>query len=95
MSYRKEVFRSFTLITQVSISVMVPMFLCIIAGIFIDKHFGTSTLVWLLFLGIGAGMRNAYILVMNVLKENVKEREMAESLKRKERLNASNKKQED
>lgn len=95
MSYRKEVARSFTLITQLGISVLVPVFLCVVAGVLLDKYLGTSTLVWLLFLGIGAGMRNAYILVMSVLKENVKEREMAESLKRKERLNASNKKQED
>ena len=72
MSHRREVVRSFMLIS----------------------HLGTSTLVWLLFLGIGAGMRNAYILVKGVLDQNVKEREKAEKLKRERRLDA-NKKQED
>lgn len=94
MSHRKEVIRSFMLISHLGMTVMVPIFMCVVAGILIDKRFGTSTLVWLLFLGIGAGMRNAYILIKGVLNENVKEREKAEKLKRERRLNA-NKKQED
>lgn len=82
------------LISHLGVTVMVPIFLCVIVGIVIDKHFGTSTLIWLLFLGIAAGLRNAYILLKGVLDENVKERENAERLKRERRLNA-NKKQED
>ena len=94
VSQRKEVVRSFMLISHLGLTVMVPIFMCVIAGIFIDKRFGTSTLVWLLFLGIAAGMRNAYLLLKGVLDENVKEREKAEKLKRERRLDA-NKKQED
>ena len=82
------------LISHLGLTLMVPIFMCVIAGIFIDKRFGTSTLVWLLFLGIAAGMRNAYILLKGVLDENVKEREKAEKLKKERRLDA-NKKQED
>lgn len=91
MSYRKEVFRSLSLITQLGISIMVPIFMCVVAGVLIDKYFGTSTLLIFLFLGIGAGVRNAYILATGVLKENVKEREEADSQKREERLNANSK----
>ena len=94
MSHRKEVVRSFMLVSHLGMTVMVPIFMCVIIGIFIDNRFGTSTLVWLLFLGIAAGMRNAYILIKSVLEENDKEREKAEKLKRERRLNA-NKKQED
>ena len=94
VSQRKEVVRSFMLISHLGLTVMVPIFMCVIAGIFIDKRFGTSTLVWLLFLGIAAGMRIAYILLKGVLDENVKEREKAEKLKKERRLDA-NKKQED
>lgn len=94
MSHRKEVVRSFMLVSHLGMTVMVPIFMCVIIGIFIDNRFGTSTLVWLLFLGIAAGMRNAYILIKGVLEENDKEREKAEKLKRERRLNA-NKKQED
>lgn len=73
MKYKKEVFRSLTLVTQLGISVMVPVFLCIFVGVMIDKYFHTSTTVWLLFLGILAGGRNAYILAKNVLDQNVEE----------------------
>lgn len=73
MKYRKEVFRSLSLITQLGIHVMVPMFMCLFLGIMIDKYFNTATTVWLLFLGILAGGRNAYILAKSVLNQNVDE----------------------
>ena len=88
MSYRKEVFRSFSMISQIGVSIIVPIFLCLFIGFMIDKYFGTSTLLVLLFLGIGAGMRNAYILAMKVMNENVREREEADRKKREERENA-------
>ncbi len=69
---KKEVFRSLTLISQLGVSVMVPMFMCLGIGLFIDKRFGTSTAVWLMFLGLAAGFRNAIILAKQVLKENSK-----------------------
>ena len=91
MSYKKEVFRSLSLVTQLGISIMVPVFLCILAGVFIDKHFGTSTLIIFLILGMCAGGRNAYILATGVLKENVREKEEADLIKKEERLNANSK----
>lgn len=91
MSYRKEVFRSLSLITQLGVSIMVPVFMCIVIGVLIDKYLGTETVLIFLFLGICAGVRNAYILATGVLKENVKEREEADSRKREERLNANGK----
>lgn len=94
MSYRKEVFRSLSMISQIGVSVMVPVFLCVFIGVTIDKYFNTSTLLIFLFLGIGAGMRNAYILAMKVMSENVREKEEADKKKRKERENACTK-QED
>ena len=71
MKYRKEVFRSLSVISQLGISVMVPTFLCLGVGLLIDKYFHTSTAVWLLFLGMLAGGRNAFILAKQVLKENL------------------------
>jgi ATP synthase protein I len=75
MKYKKEVYRSFTLISQLGISVMVPVFMCIFLGLFIDKHLGTSLTVWLMFLGILAGGRNAYILAKSVIHENERDKE--------------------
>ena len=69
---KKEVFRSLTLISQLGISVMVPMFMCLGIGLLIDDKFGTSTAVWLMFLGLAAGFRNAVILAKKVMDENSK-----------------------
>ena len=88
MSYRKEVFRSLSMVSQLGMSVMVQVFMCVFSGVMIDKHFGTSTLLVFLILGIGAGVRNAYILAMKVLNENVKEKEDADRKKREEREHA-------
>lgn len=88
MGYRKEVFRSLTMITQLGVSVMVPIFMCLFIGYMIDKYFNTSTILVFLFLGIGAGIRNAYIMAMKVLNENVKDREEADRKKKEERENA-------
>lgn len=85
MGYRKEVFRSLTMVTQLGVSVMVPIFMCLFIGYMIDKYFNTSTLLVFLFLGIGAGIRNAYIMAMKVLNENVKDKEQADRKKREER----------
>ena len=94
MGYRKEVFRSLSMISQLGMSVMVPVFMCVFIGVVIDKYFNTSTLLVLLILGIGAGIRNAYILAKKVLDENVSEKEAADRKKREERINAYKKEEE-
>lgn len=91
MSYRKEVFRSLSMVTQLGVSVIVPVFMCIFIGVMIDKHFDTSTLLIFLILGIGAGMRNAYIMATKVMKENVMDKEAADKKKKEERGNACSK----
>ncbi len=91
MGYRKEVFRSLTMVTQLGVSVMVPVFMCIFIGYVIDKYCGTSTMIIFLLLGIGAGMRNAYIMAMKVLNENVRDKEEADKKKKEEREDAYNK----
>lgn len=70
MKYKKEVFRSLALITQLGIHVMVPVFMCIFIGWLIDRKFGTSTILLFLILGILAGGRNAYMLAKGVISEN-------------------------
>ena len=78
MGYRKEVFRSLTMVTQLGVSVMVPIFMCLFAGIFLDEHLSTGFFtIILLILGILAGGRNAYILAMNSIEREKKEDERA------------------
>ncbi|MBE5939476.1 MAG: AtpZ/AtpI family protein [Lachnospiraceae bacterium] len=70
---KKSVFRSLSLITQLGVSVMVPTFLCLAVGLFIDSKFSTWFSVPLLFLGLLAGGRNAYVLAKGVINENSKD----------------------
>lgn len=70
--YHKSVFKSFFLVTQLGISVMVPIALCVAVGVLIDRHFGTWWIIPLLIIGFAAGIRNAAILLTNTLKEDDK-----------------------
>jgi ATP synthase protein I len=70
MKGKKEIVRNLALVSQLGISFMVPVFLCIFIGSWIDKKFATSTILVFVIVGILAGMRNSYILIMGILKSN-------------------------
>lgn len=86
MGYKKQVFRSLVMVTQLGISVMTPIFLCISVGYYVDTHFGTKTMLFFLLIGVLAGGRLGYRTArMTFLvgeKEEQKERE--ESLRERE-----------
>lgn len=70
MNNKKELVRNLALITQLGVSFMAPVFLCIFIGSWIDNKFGTSTIIVFIILGMLAGMRNGYILIKDVIKNN-------------------------
>ena len=62
MKYKKSVYQSLVTITQFSIHMMVPIFLCTFLGIYLDKWLDTGFCVIILFfMGALAGFRNIYI----------------------------------
>ncbi len=73
--YKKEVFRALALISQLGISVMVPTFLCLAIGVFLDKKFDTCFTIPLLIAGILAGGRNAYKLAKGVVGDTKKDKQ--------------------
>lgn len=73
MKYKKNVYRNFALISQLGISVIVPIGLCIFIGVLIDKKFNSNFIIPLIFLGIAAGARNAYMIAMASVKEEKKD----------------------
>lgn len=90
MNSKGSAMRNIVLISQVSINVMVPTFLCVAIGVWLDGKFNTWFTVPLLFLGMAAGARNAYVLLMEVVKNDEKHRrkQQEEDIKRKvERAN--------
>lgn len=52
MKYKKSVYRNFALISQLGISVIVPIGLCIFIGVLIDKKFNSNFIIPLIFLAL-------------------------------------------
>lgn len=67
----KRVLRAITMVTQVSISMMVPIFLCIFIGYQLDQKFQTS--YWFLIfmvLGFLTSFRNVYYLTKSFYEKD-------------------------
>ena len=61
MKYNRNVYHALTMISQFSINMLVPIFICTFIGIAIDKKCGTSFwAVVLFFIGAAAGFRNVF-----------------------------------
>ena len=72
---RNEIVRSLALVTQLGISMLAPIILCVVIGNWLDERFGWSVTVVFLILGICAGARNTWILVQQGIKPDIKGRQ--------------------
>ena len=68
MKHRKSVYTTFTLISQLGISIVVPVFLCTFIGMKIDQRFGTSFTIPMILIGVLSGIRNAYVMIRQATK---------------------------
>lgn len=75
MKHRKSIARNFALVTQLGLSMMTPVFLCILAGYFIDAKTGLRTTFWFLIAGFLAGARNTYLLAKGTIERNRRDEE--------------------
>lgn len=81
MRYRRNVYQAMAMVTQFGIHMLVPIFLCSFAGLYLDQKLGTSfCMVVLFFIGALAGFRNVFIFARKVYsikseKDTVYERE--------------------
>ena len=67
VKYDKSVYRSLVLITQFGINMLVPIFLCTIAGVYIGRKFAVEWITIPLFLvGALAGFRNVFIMAKRI-----------------------------
>ena len=85
MKNDSKALRNIVLISQLAICVMVPTFLCLALGIWLDKRFGTWFTVPLLFIGMAAGARNAYVLAMDTIRQEKLKKDKAQHRKRQEK----------
>ena len=63
---RNEIARSLSMVTQLGISMLAPLILCVCVGIWLDDTFGWSTTAVLVVLGIMAGAQNTWMLAQQV-----------------------------
>jgi len=89
MGYKKSVFRSLAMVTQLGLCVLTPILFCIFAGNYIDSHFGTKTLLVLLVLGTLGGGRGAYLMAKRLIEQEARAEEKEEEEKRKKVLENS------
>lgn len=74
----KGIVKGMIMITQVSITMLTPIFMCAIAGYFLDKWLHTSwCFIIMILLGILAGFRNLYYLTKQFYAKDL-EREQKE-----------------
>lgn len=70
MNFKKDVYRNIAMITQLGISMLAPVILCVFIGDQLDRHFGWHMVLPLLILGILAGCRNCWILAKELIPKD-------------------------
>ena len=75
--HKKSGFENLVLISQLGLNVLTAVFLCVAAGVWVDRRFGTSLTLPLLILGILAGL-NAYKMARRTIEREQEEKEKEE-----------------
>ncbi len=63
MNYKKNVYTTFAMLSQVGISMVVPILLCTYAGVWLEGKFDFPWTVIMIVVGVLAGVRNVIALV--------------------------------
>ena len=79
--YSKEVFMNLALISQLGISMLVPTFLLLALGLYLEKKTGLFLTVPFLAVGIMAGFRNIYVLAMKANRKSEHQKKILEENK--------------
>lgn len=74
----KNVFKCLALISQLGISMMVPVILCTIIGVYVDSEFSIPITIPMIAVGILAGLRNVYAIIKQTTKDIVGDSEKNE-----------------
>ena len=82
MKYKKSVHRTFALITQLGISMIVPILLCVWVGGGLEEKFKLPVTIPFIILGVLAGMRNVYLLVRHANEDLEEKKEEGKDEKR-------------
>lgn len=69
-----SIFKALTMISQVGITFLTPIGLCVLAGYYLDKYFNKNFwVIVLFFLGVLAAFRNVYYLTKSFYEKDLKQ----------------------
>ena len=63
MDYKKSVYTTFAMISQVGLSMVVPILLCTYAGVWLEERYDFPFIVTMIIVGTLAGVRNVIAMV--------------------------------
>ena len=86
MRYKKSVFRSLVMVTQLGLCVLTPTVLGVLAGSYVDTRFGTKTVLVFLILGVLGGGRGAYLMAKRIIEQEAREEKTAREQRMREIL---------
>ena len=66
--FKSDVYKTFSLVMQLGISMMVPIFLLVIIAYYINKNFNIDFMLLAIIIGVLAGARNVIAIVGNYLR---------------------------
>ena len=75
MKHKKSVVQTFSLISQLGISMIAPVILCTVVGVWLEEKLSIPFTIPLIILGVLAGGRNVYALIKHASKTIVEEEE--------------------
>lgn len=67
-----QVWKMIFLITQIGLTMLTTIFLCVGLGYVIDRQFGTKLMTLFIVLGVIAGFRSVYILIRRYIGKDGK-----------------------
>ena len=69
----RELVRCLSLVSQLGITMLTPVILCTLLGVWLDNRFSTYFTLPLLIMGILAGARSAYLLAKKAEEDEERE----------------------
>ncbi len=69
MKYKKSVYTTLALISQIGISMIVPILLCTYVGAWLEEKYAFPFTIIFIVLGILAGGRNVFVLMRQAIQK--------------------------
>lgn len=81
--FKSEVFKSWALVLQLGISMLVPILMLVAIGHLIKVYFKVDLMLMFVIIGLAVGIRNVYVILRNYLRSmDTSDRKESELMKK-------------